>query len=43
MHLPSARSHEGHAHAAAADRPLDTAALLAIIALIGLIIFLLWR
>ena len=42
MHLPSAHGHEHNAHTAAADRPLDTAGLLAIIALIGLIIFLLW-
>jgi hypothetical protein len=39
---PSAHSHERKAHPAAADGPLDTAALLAIIALIGLIVFLLW-
>jgi len=30
------------AHTTAADSPLDTAALLSVIALIGLIIFLLW-
>jgi hypothetical protein len=42
VHSPSVHNQEGHAHTAAADKPLDTAALLAIIALVGLIIFLLW-
>jgi hypothetical protein len=38
----SAHSSERKASAAAADSPLDTAALLAAIALIGMIVFLLW-
>jgi hypothetical protein len=36
-----AASHEHKAHTVAADRPLDTAAMLALIALIGMIVFLL--
>ena len=42
MPSPSAHSHERKAHTTAADEPLDTAALLSMIALIGLIVFLLW-
>jgi hypothetical protein len=33
---------ERKAHTVAVDSPLDTAALLGVIALIGLIVFLLW-
>jgi hypothetical protein len=39
---PTAYSSERKVRTAAADSPLDTAALLAVIALIGMIIFLLW-
>jgi hypothetical protein len=39
---PTAYSSKRKARAAAADSPLDTAALLAVIVLIGMIIFLLW-
>jgi hypothetical protein len=39
---PSALGSERKAQAAAADSLLDTAALLATIALIGMIVFLLW-
>jgi hypothetical protein len=42
VHSRSVHSHEGRAQTTTADKPLDTAALLAIIALIGLIVFLLW-
>jgi hypothetical protein len=38
-----ARVGERKAHTVAADSPLDTAALLGVIALIGLIVFLLWK
>jgi hypothetical protein len=37
-----ARMDERKAHTVAADSPLDTAAMLGVIALIGLIVFLLW-
>jgi hypothetical protein len=40
--LPSTHGSERKPRAAAADSPLDTAALLATIALIGMIVFLLW-
>jgi len=41
--VPSPRSYEHKAHKVevATDRPLDTAAMLALIALIGMIVFLL--
>jgi hypothetical protein len=39
---PSGHGPERKAHTIAADSPLDTAALLVVIALIGLVIFLLW-
>jgi hypothetical protein len=42
MPSPSPHNPVRKTDAAAADRPLDTATLLASIALIGLIVFLLW-
>ena len=39
--VPPPRSPERKADAMAADRPIDTAAMMALIALIGMIVFLL--